>query len=65
MLLRLINNYSPKWRGRAVDIYRAAKRFSIYKNSEIIYTKKLISMISSVVTMQTGTPFSLELLGSK
>ena len=23
-----------------MDIYRAAKRFSIYKNSEIIYTKK-------------------------
>ena len=60
----IINNYSPKWRWLAVDIYRAAKRrgkypplatytevnscFSIYQNSEIIFTT--IWMISSLVT---------------
>ena len=53
----LINNYSPKWRWLAVDIYRTAKRrgkypslatstsvnscFSIYFNSEIICTTKI------------------------
>ena len=50
----MFNNYSPKWRWLAVNIYQAAKRrgkyqplatdtevnscFSIYKNSEIINT---------------------------
>ena len=50
----IVNNYSPKWRWLAVDIYRAAKRrgkypqlaidtevnscFSIYQNSEMINT---------------------------
>ena len=53
----IFNNYSPKWRWPALDIYRAAKRrgkyptlatdtevnscFSIYYNSEIIYTTKI------------------------
>ena len=55
-LYMIFNNYSLKWRWLAVDIYRAAKRqgkypmlatntemsscFSIYWNSEIIYTSK-------------------------
>ena len=29
--LRIFNNYSPKWRWLAVDIYRAAKRRGKYQ----------------------------------
>ena len=29
-ILQIINNYSPKWRWLAVDIYRAAKRRGKY-----------------------------------
>ena len=29
----VINNYSPKWRWLAVDIYRAAKRRGKYNNN--------------------------------
>ena len=30
MIVIIINNYSPKWRWLAVDIYRAAKRRGKY-----------------------------------
>ena len=30
LLERIVNNYSPKWRWLAVDIYRAAKRRGKY-----------------------------------
>ena len=30
MMIILINNYSPKWKWLAVDIYRAAKRQGKY-----------------------------------
>ena len=34
MNLIIINNYSPKWRWLAVDIYRAAKRRGIHDFGE-------------------------------
>ena len=54
---RIFNNYSPKWRWLGVDIYRAA--------NEIIYTKKINLMISSLVKDANRDDIFPELLGGK